>query len=63
MNCFDELVAHGSATSDLSRLCTLVESGGLDGHVGVEISWRDTWHTIADYLNGRSTGKVVLHID
>jgi NADPH2:quinone reductase len=63
LNCFDELVAHASGTSDLSRLCALVESGGLDGSVGLEISWRDTSRTITDYLDGRTTGKVVLHID
>ena len=63
LNCFDELVAHGSATSDLSRLCALVESGRLDGSVGLEISWRDTPRSIADYLNGRTRGKVVLHVD
>jgi NADPH2:quinone reductase len=63
LNCFDELVAHASGTSDLSRLCALVESGRLDGRVGLEVSWRDAPRAISDYLNGRTSGKVVLHVD
>ena len=63
LNCFDELVTHASANSDLSRLCALVESGRLDGRVRLEISWRDAPSIIAEYLNRRTTGKVVLHVD
>lgn len=63
LNCFDELVAHASGTSDLSRLAALVESGHLDGRVGLEVSWRDAPRAIPDYAKGRTSGKVVLHVD
>jgi NADPH:quinone reductase len=63
LNSFDELTAHASGTSDLTRLCELLASGRLDGQVGLEISWREAPGAMADFLAGRTTGKTVLHID
>ena len=41
LNLADELSAHASATSDLSRLCTLITEGRLDGQIELEGSWRE----------------------
>jgi NADPH:quinone reductase-like Zn-dependent oxidoreductase len=63
LNSFDELIAHASGTADLNRLSDLVASGRLDGHVGLEISWRHATSALAQFLEGRVDGKAVMHVD
>jgi NADPH:quinone reductase-like Zn-dependent oxidoreductase len=63
LDLFDELAAHASATSDLTRLCRLVVDGRLDGQVELEGSWRQPAPAIEALLHRRIGGKVVLHVD
>jgi NADPH:quinone reductase-like Zn-dependent oxidoreductase len=63
LNMFDELVAHGSGTSDLQRLCALVADGRLDGHVELEGSWREPGRAIDALLQRTVGGKIVLYVD
>lgn len=63
LNSFDELTRYASGTSDLARLCALVGSGHLDGHVGLEVSWREAASAMTEFLAGRTTAKTVLHVD
>jgi NADPH:quinone reductase len=62
LNLPDELAAHASATTDLSRLCTLVASGQLDAQVEFEGSWREPAPAIEALLSRRIGGKAVLHV-
>lgn len=63
LNLFDEVSAHSSGTSDLSRLCTLVAEGRLDGQIELEHSWREPDPALEALLSRRIGGKVVLHVD
>ena len=63
LNLPDELTSHASAASDLTRLCTLVADGRLDGQVELECSWRQPGLAIDALLNRRIGGKAVLHVD
>lgn len=63
LNLPDELAAHASATSDLTRLCRLVADGRLDGQVKLEGSWRQPGPAIEALLHRRIGGKAVLHVD
>jgi hypothetical protein len=63
LNLPDELAAHASAASDLTRLCTLAADGRLDGQVELECSWRQPGPAIDALLNRRIGGKAVLHVD
>jgi NADPH:quinone reductase-like Zn-dependent oxidoreductase len=63
LNLPDELDAHGSAVSDLARLCTLVAGGELDAQVELEGSWRQPGPAIEALLERRIGGKAVLHVD
>jgi hypothetical protein len=63
LNLPDELAAHGSATSDLTRLCALVADGRLDPQVELEDSWREPAHAMDALLRRRIGGKAVLHVD
>jgi NADPH:quinone reductase-like Zn-dependent oxidoreductase len=63
LNLPDELDAHGSAVTDLARLCTLVASGQLDAQVEFEGSWRQPARAIEALLQRRIGGKAVLHVD
>jgi NADPH2:quinone reductase len=63
LNMVDELVAHGSGTSDLELLCALVAEGRLDGHVGFEGSWREPGRALDALLRRTVSGKIVLHVD
>jgi NADPH:quinone reductase len=63
LNLFDELRAHGSAASDLARLCELMMDGRLDGQVEFEGSWRRPATAIDAVLSRRLGGKAVLHVD
>src|SRR5690242_155549 len=63
LNLPDELAAHASATTDLTRLCTLVASGQLDAQVEFEGSWREPAPAIEALLSRRIGGKAVLHVD
>ena len=63
LNLPDELAAHASAASDLTRLCALAAGGRLDGQVELECSWRQPGPAIDALLNRRIGGKAVLHVD
>jgi NADPH:quinone reductase-like Zn-dependent oxidoreductase len=63
LNLPDELAAHASAASDLTRLCALAADGRLDGQIGLECSWRQPGPAIDALLNRRIGGKAVLHVD
>jgi NADPH:quinone reductase-like Zn-dependent oxidoreductase len=63
LNLPDELAAHASAATDLTRLCTLAADGRLDGQIGLECSWRQLGPAIDALLNRRIGGKAVLHVD
>jgi NADPH:quinone reductase-like Zn-dependent oxidoreductase len=63
LNLPDELDAHGSAVTDLARLCALAASGQLDAQVGFEGSWRQPGPAIEALLQRRLGGKAVLHVD
>jgi NADPH:quinone reductase-like Zn-dependent oxidoreductase len=62
LNLFDELASHASAVSDLTRLCSLVLDGRLDGQVELEASWRQPAPAIDALLHRRIGGKAVLHV-
>jgi NADPH:quinone reductase-like Zn-dependent oxidoreductase len=63
LNLPDELNAHASAASDLTRLCRLVVDGRLDAQIGVEQSWREPGLAIEALLHRTIAGKAVLHVD
>jgi NADPH2:quinone reductase len=63
LNLFDELASHGSAASDLTRLCSLVANGRLDGQIELETSWREAAQALDALLERRIGGKAVLHVD
>jgi hypothetical protein len=63
LNLPDELAAHASAATDLTRLCTLVADGHLDAQVEFEGSWREPGPAIEALLSRRIGGKAVLHVD
>jgi NADPH:quinone reductase len=63
LNMPDELTAHASARTDLTRLCALIADGRLDGQIEFEDSWRQAGTAIDALLNRRIGGKAVLHID
>jgi NADPH:quinone reductase len=63
LNLPDELASHASAAGDLTRLCTLMASGRLDGQIELEASWREPSRAIDALLQRRIGGKAVLHLD
>jgi NADPH2:quinone reductase len=63
LNLPDELAAHASGASDLTRLCTLMADGRLDGQVELEGSWREPARALDALLERRIGGKFVLHVD
>jgi NADPH:quinone reductase len=63
LNLPDELDSHASGASDLTRLCTLMAKGRLDGQIELEVSWREPSIALDALLEGRIGGKAVLHVD
>lgn len=63
LNQFDETAAHASGSSDLRRLCALVDDGRLDGQIELEGTWRDPAPALGAILDRRIGGKAVLHVD
>jgi NADPH:quinone reductase len=63
LNLPDELVSNGGGAGDLSRLCTLVADGRLDGQIELEASWREAARALDALLERRIGGKAVLHVD
>jgi len=63
LNLPDELAAHASAASDLTRLCALAAAGLLDGQVELQCSWRQPGPAIDALLNRRIGGTAVLLVD
>jgi NADPH2:quinone reductase len=63
LNLPDELDSHASGASDLTRLCTLMADGRLDGQIELEASWREPSRALNALLERRIGGKAVLHVD
>ena len=63
LNLPDELASHASGAGDLTRLCTLMADGRLDGQIELEASWREPSRALDALLERRIGGKAVLHID
>jgi hypothetical protein len=63
LNLPDELAAHGSGAGDLTRLCTLLADGRLDGQIELEGSSREPARALDALLQRRIGGKAVLHVD
>jgi NADPH:quinone reductase len=59
----DELASHASGARDLTRLCTLMADGRLDGEIELEASWREFSRAVDALLARRIGGKAVLHVD
>ncbi|MEV4312306.1 zinc-binding dehydrogenase [Actinocrispum sp. NPDC049592] len=58
----DEIAAHDSGITDLTRLCSLVARGQLDCGITLECDWRDHSMAIDALLSRKTNGKIVLHI-
>ena len=63
LNLPDELASHASAATDLTRLCSLVANGRLDGQIELETSWREAAQALDALRERRIGGKSVLHVD
>jgi NADPH:quinone reductase-like Zn-dependent oxidoreductase len=63
LDLFDELASHSGAAGGLSRLCTLMAEGRLDGQIELEDSWREPARALDALLERRIGGKAVLHVD
>jgi NADPH:quinone reductase len=63
LNLFDELASHRSGTTDLTRLCSLMAAGRLDGQVKLQDSWRTPAPALDALLARRIGGKAVLYVD
>jgi NADPH:quinone reductase-like Zn-dependent oxidoreductase len=63
LNLPDELNAHASATTDLARLCRLVDDGRLGAQIELEQSWREPGPAVEALLHRTIAGKAVLHVD
>jgi NADPH:quinone reductase len=59
----DELGSNARGASDLTRLCTLMADGRLDGQIELEASWRELAIALDALLERRIGGKAVLHVD
>jgi hypothetical protein len=59
----DELASHAGGAGDLTRLCTLMASGRLDGQIELEASWRQPSRALDALVQRRVGGKAVLHVD
>ena len=63
LNLPDELASHAGGAGDLTRLCTLMAGGRLDGQIELEASWREPSRALSALLQRRIGGKAVLHVD
>jgi NADPH:quinone reductase len=63
LNLPDELAAHASGSTDLTRLCALAAGGRLDGQIELEDSWRRPAPALAALMHRHIGGKAVLHVD
>lgn len=63
LNLPDELAAHNSASTDLTRLCALIAEGHLDGQVALEHSWHEPAPAFDALVQRHIGGKAVLIID
>jgi NADPH2:quinone reductase len=59
----DELGSNARGAGDLTRLCTLMADGRLDGQIELEASWREPSIALDALLERRIGGKAVLHVD
>jgi NADPH:quinone reductase len=63
LDLIDEIAVHSGATADLTRLCTLMAEGRLDGQIELEDSWRNVARALDALLERRIGGKAVLRVD
>lgn len=63
LNLFDELASDAGGARALSRLCTLMAEGRLDGQVTLEASWRESAAVLGAFAERRVGGKAVLFVD
>jgi NADPH:quinone reductase len=63
LNLLDELAFRSGAAGDLTRLCTLMAEGRLDGQIEFEGSWREPAPALDALLARRIGGKAVLRVD
>jgi len=63
LNLLEELAFHGGGAGDLTRLCTLMAEGRLDGQIEFEGSWREPAPALDALLARRIGGKAVLRVD
>lgn len=63
LNLPDELASHVSGAGDLTRLCTLMANGRLNGQIELEGSWREPSVALDALIERRIGGKAVLHVD
>ncbi len=57
LNLPDELACHANGVSDLTRLCTLMADGRLDGQIELEASWREPSRALDALLERRVGGR------
>jgi hypothetical protein len=57
LNLPGELDSHASGASDLTRLCTLMADGRLEGQIELEASWREPSRALEALLERRIGGK------
>jgi len=63
LDLLEDLAFHGGGAGDLTRLCTLMLDGRLDGQIELEGSWREPARALAALRKRRIGGKAVLHVD
>jgi NADPH2:quinone reductase len=63
LDLLEDLTFHGGGASDLTRLCTLMLDGRLDGQIELEGSWREPARALDALRKRRIGGKAVLHVD
>jgi NADPH2:quinone reductase len=63
LDLLEDLTFHGGGAGDLTRLCTLMLDGRLDGQIELEGSWREPARALEALRKRRIGGKAVLHVD
>jgi NADPH:quinone reductase len=63
LDLLEDLTFHGAGAGDLTRLCTLMADGRLDGQIELEGSWREPAGALDALRKRHIGGKAVLHVD
>ncbi len=63
LDLLEDLTFHDGGAGDLTRLCTLMLDGRLDGQIELEGSWREPARALDALRKRRIGGKAVLHVD